>query len=83
MKKVIILLLMVFLAGCIQEPFCGTSTNEPCETVEDCTIGGCSSQICQSKSQDMGFSTCEYRDCYDNKLYNLECTCYNKECQWR
>jgi eight-cysteine-cluster-containing protein len=82
MKRLLILLIL--LAGCISdEPFCGTSTHEPCETIEDCTTAGCSSQICQSKSQEMGFTTCEFRACYEANIYDIECTCYNKECQWR
>lgn len=62
--------------------FCGSSTKGECTTNTDCATGGCSSQICQSINEESIISTCEYRDCYDAKKYNLECQCLNQQCQW-
>jgi eight-cysteine-cluster-containing protein len=44
---------------------------------------GCSGQVCQSKSEEPIYTTCEYRGCYNEQLYGLTCGCVNNECQWR
>jgi len=62
--------------------FCGISTYGECNNDSDCITSGCSSQICQSKYEEPIFTTCEYRDCYDAKKYNLSCKCVNNKCQW-
>lgn len=63
--------------------FCGTSTNGPCSVDADCITGGCSGQVCQSKSEEPVITTCEYRDCYNAQVYGLTCGCKNKKCQWQ
>lgn len=45
--------------------FCGWSTYGECRNDEDCKIGGCSEQVCQSKSEGFVGTTCEWFDCYD------------------
>ncbi|MEK6982181.1 MAG: eight-cysteine-cluster domain-containing protein [Candidatus Micrarchaeota archaeon] len=61
--------------------FCGRSTNGSCINNADCVKGGCSGQICQSKSED-AITTCEYRECYDSKVAGVSCGCLNDKCQW-
>lgn len=65
-----------------KEGFCGWSTLGKCLTDLDCTKGGCSGQICQSKQEEPIITTCEWIDCYDAKAYKMECKCVNKQCQW-
>lgn len=64
------------------EGFCGTSTFGSCSSSNDCVKGGCSSQVCQSKSEKPVITTCEYAECYDPKPYNLDCKCVESMCQW-
>ena len=90
MKKYLVLLILIsfLVAGCgsnpvkVSEDFCGSSTKGVCSSDDDCIAGGCSGQVCQSKSDEQMFTTCEYRDCYDNEKYNLECKCVENECTW-
>lgn len=77
MKK-LFLILLILLAGCTQE-FCGTSTYSECKLDAHCITAGCSSQICQSKSDEQPFTICEYKDCYET---DLECKCVENQCQW-
>ena len=62
--------------------FCGTSTNGQCSSDVDCMIGGCSGQVCQSKSEEPIITTCEYTDCYNPQPYGLTCGCKADKCQW-
>lgn len=81
MKKFLVLALILF-TGCLQEDFCGYSSYSECNSSEDCVIGGCSSQVCQAKTEEPTFTTCEYRECYNDKAYNLECKCAENKCEW-
>ena len=63
------------------EKFCGSSTLASCNSNSDCKIGGCSSQVCQGKNEEIT-TTCEYKECYDAGKYNLDCKCVNKKCSW-
>ena len=50
--------------------------------IEECAVGGCSSQVCttKEKAEDL-VTTCEWREKYACvKLTN--CGFYNGECQW-
>ncbi len=72
---------------CIEEEpsdgeFCGWSTYGACSIDADCTMGGCSAQVCQSKREEPVVTTCEYRDCYDAEAYGLSCQCFGGQCQW-
>jgi len=62
--------------------FCGTSTNGPCSDDSGCIIGGCSGQVCQSKSEPPVVTTCEYKSCYDKIGYGVSCRCVDNECRW-
>jgi len=64
------------------EIFCGWATYGNCTLDSDCTRGGCSSQVCQSKNEESIATTCEYRDCYNPDIYNIYCKCVNQECMW-
>lgn len=66
---------------CVEQGnFCGSSTYSECSIDTDCKIGGCSGQICGAEERIV--TTCEYRDCYNAKAYNLECKCVDLKCQW-
>ncbi len=65
-----------------EEPFCGWSTMANCESDKDCKTGGCSGQVCQPASEENAITTCEYRDCYNAKDYDLSCVCQGGICQW-
>jgi eight-cysteine-cluster-containing protein len=98
MKKVVTLLVLaIFLTSFVvaqsritshatednnEEEFCGTSTYGVCENQGDCIKSGCSSQVCQSTSEESAITTCEYRDCYDDEAYDAECRCAGNQCQW-
>jgi len=77
-----------FVKTTLQEPlppkeeFCGTSTYGTCQKDSDCISGGCSGQLCQSRLEEPLGTTCEWRECYNAKSYNLECKCLNQKCQW-
>lgn len=64
------------------QKFCGVSTNEPCETNDDCKAGGCSGHICQSASTPPKITTCEFKECYVARNYGKECLCLENKCQW-
>ena len=62
--------------------FCGLSTYGSCETDADCVTGGCSGQVCQSRSEEPRATTCEWRECYDSRQFGLGCGCIKNQCQW-
>lgn len=62
--------------------FCGKSSYGPCQTDTDCVTSGCSGQVCQSRNEEPIVTTCEWRDCYDAKKFNLRCGCFEGKCQW-
>lgn len=84
MRKIVLSLLLVLLiliAGCT------TQTNEDetgkveCVSDNECTTGGCSGVICQSKNTEPIITTCEYKPeyaCYRE----ISCGCINNKCQW-
>jgi len=62
--------------------FCGTSTFYECEQDSDCTSGGCSGQICQGVDEEKQVSICNYKECYDDEVFNVVCGCVENKCQW-
>ncbi|MBI4972921.1 MAG: thermonuclease family protein [Candidatus Omnitrophica bacterium] len=90
MRKFLFILLILFFNSFLpfaldkvySEEFCGRSTYGECSSDEDCISDGCSSQICRSINEESIFSTCEWRECYDAKKYNLGCKCVKNKCQW-
>ncbi len=63
--------------------FCGWSTNGTCASDEDCVVGGCSEQVCQSINETPVITTCIYAACYNAQAYNLSCNCVSKKCMWQ
>jgi eight-cysteine-cluster-containing protein len=53
-----------------------------CTTDSDCSIGGCSSQLCGKKGEiEKVVTTCEYREDY-GCLRLTKCGCIQGNCQW-
>ena len=71
-----------FVVRIISEGFCGWSTYGECSSDSDCILDGCSAQVCQSKYEEPVATTCEWRDCYNAKMYGLKCRCIDGRCQW-
>jgi len=67
---------------CVDEEFCGWSTNGDCSTDSDCRPGGCSGQACESINEKPSVTICDWRDCYDPGTYSLSCGCVEGKCQW-
>lgn len=63
------------------EGFCGSSTEAPCRSNDDCQRGGCNSQICQAKSEGIILSSCD-KPCYKPEPYGLKCGCVEGKCKW-
>jgi len=62
--------------------FCGSSTKAACASHGDCTIGGCSGQVCQGKGEQQLITTCEFRECYNSQAFGMECRCTGNRCMW-
>lgn len=67
----------------VLDAFCGWSTNATCTSDDECTTGGCSSQVCQGVSEEPVVTTCEYLECYNSVVLGFECGCVNNECKWK
>lgn len=65
-----------------QSGFCGTSTMSACNSNLECTTGGCSGEICGSTKDSGSTSICIWKECFDDKKYNVSCKCLNRKCQW-
>ncbi len=63
------------------EGFCGWSTYGECRNDADCAVTGCSSQVCAAKGERV-VTTCEWRECYDARAFDLLCRCVEGRCQW-
>lgn len=83
MKKIFILIFVLLLvpAAFALENFCGSSTSASCSSSSDCHEGGCSGQVCERRDEGT-ITTCEFRECYVAKNYNLSCQCIGNKCQW-
>ena len=62
--------------------FCGTSTFGPCESNEDCMVGGCSGEVCQSVNEEPVGTPCWWKDCFEDEKYGVSCQCIEGRCQW-
>lgn len=69
-------------ADCPREEFCGNSTLGACSADSGCIADGCSGQFCRSTSEEPVVTTCEFRDCFNNEAYGLECKCSAEKCKW-
>ena len=66
---------------CINNQCAQVNKNLECTSDADCTTGGCSGTICQSKNTEPIFTTCEYLPeyaCYKQ----INCACIDTKCQW-
>lgn len=83
MKKILLLIFILFLTSCTQQSsqdFCGLSSYANCSSDSECLVGGCSGELCQSVNTEPSVSICEWKDCYENT--GQECKCVSNECQW-
>jgi len=62
-------------------PYYGQSTNGSCLKQSDCTVTGCSSEICQSKKEETRLSVCIFREDTPQSMGYL-CGCVNQRCSW-
>lgn len=77
MKRIIILLLFIFLIS-----GCGEIPNLDCIKNSDCSTAGCSSQICTTNEEaKTTITTCEFKQEYEC-LKLTSCECINNKCQW-
>ncbi|WP_202320270.1 eight-cysteine-cluster domain-containing protein [Archaeoglobus neptunius] len=65
----------------LENEFCGWSTYAECKSDADCTVGGCSGQVCMGSGEDI-VTTCDWKDCYDAKKFGMTCGCFEGQCQW-
>ena len=59
----------------------GSASGDGCSSDNDCTRGGCSGTICQSRSEEPVISTCEWLPeyaCYQQ----ITCGCVKGSCVW-
>ncbi|MFH1392071.1 MAG: eight-cysteine-cluster domain-containing protein [bacterium] len=93
MKQIYIILIIIILLAVLGAggylvkkfylgEFCGRSSYGHCNTNDDCLERGCSGQVCMSKSDEPMGTTCEWRNCYKNELYGMQCRCVKNRCQW-
>jgi eight-cysteine-cluster-containing protein len=83
MEKIAIslVILLFLIQSAFASEFCGWSTFGFCRENKDCQVAGCSGQVCERKGEGT-ITTCEWKDCYQAKDFNLTCQCINNQCQW-
>lgn len=62
-------------------PYYGQSTYGSCLMQSDCTVTGCSSEICQSKKEETRLSVCIFREDTPQSM-GYRCGCVNQKCSW-
>ncbi len=82
MRFLSLLVAALLAGGCLDEGFCGGSTEAVCAFDSDCMTGGCSGQICQGVAEEPIISTCEFRACYEASSFGLGCGCVEGKCAW-
>lgn len=82
MKKILLLILVVFLSGCASTQVHPSLPPVECTSDSDCAVGGCSGQLCGPKDEVKDIATtCEWREVYD--CYKLtSCSCVDNGCIW-
>lgn len=84
MKKIILLILILFLVSC-EKQITEKPIEKPlieCIVRSDCAAGGCSNQVCGAKEKVKGIiTTCEWKEEY-GCLKLTSCSCINNKCQW-
>ena len=59
-----------------------TTLTSECKLNSDCTIGGCSGTVCESKNAEQQLTTCQYLP--EFKCYKtITCSCVNGLCDWQ
>ena len=59
-----------------------SSPGNDCASDSDCTRGGCSGTICQSRSEEPAISTCEWLPEYEC-FQQITCGCAQGSCKWK
>lgn len=62
-----------------KEKFCGTSTNDYCNSNSDCYNGGCG--YCMNRSNILTW-VCTAKDCQSSEQYSKKCSCQDNKCIW-
>ncbi len=60
--------------------FCGIETGGYCSNDADCKVGGCSGQVCQSRTEVDMITICDWKDCYQKQ--GVYCGCVSNKCMW-
>lgn len=82
MKKIILLMLLIFLFSACNQINKNQIEEKECNTNSDCSVAGCSSQICTTKEEAKNtITTCEFKQEYEC-LKLTECKCISNECKW-
>jgi len=73
----VLIFVMILLSGCIE------SENYECFSDEDCSVAGCSGQICTTVENAKNvITTCEWKPEY-SCLKLTTCACIKGKCQWK
>ena len=76
------LITILTLASCTNDSKVNPAGVVECNLNTDCSIGGCSSQLCGPKeSISEVITTCEYNPIYDC-YKETTCGCIHEKCQW-
>lgn len=85
---ILLLFLTVLVAACWNQtdnaiPSEGSTAEYECTTDSDCSVGGCSGEICSIAGETEGtITTCEFKEeyvCFDL----TSCGCVQNKCAWR
>ena len=84
------LVFLVFISGCAEvvktkeeEIKAKIEKANYCDEDSDCSIGGCSGQVCTTKDKAKSIiTTCEYLPIYDC-YKQTTCSCIDSKCQWK
>ena len=64
------------------QDYYGSSTLASCAESNDCTVGGCNSEICQGKKEGGKVSICIAPDKPVAGKIGYRCQCVERKCQW-
>lgn len=83
MKKIIAIVFVLFLVGCVDNEISPPIDPMGCTSDNDCATGGCSGQVCGLKGKvENIITTCEWKEEY--RCYELTtCSCINGNCVWK
>ncbi len=93
MKYALLLLLLAACTATLDEPApideqapidepAQLDANLLCDSDADCTVGGCSGQVCGNTAFASNvITTCEYKEIY-SCYKQTSCSCIKSQCQW-